>query len=110
MDLLPAKEPAQERLKRVVPLVYAYFFASRQRFLNSKISVMVKKNPDFHTPDDLHYTAINKNYVSGKTQNRQTKVDEFQTNDSIPFFLISLKAGDVGLNLTAADYVIHLDP
>jgi len=37
-------------------------------------------------------------------------VDEFQNNDAIPFFLISLKAGGVGLNLTAADYVIHLDP
>jgi len=37
-------------------------------------------------------------------------VDEFQTNDAIPFFLISLKAGGVGLNLTAADYVIHLNP
>ena len=49
-------------------------------------------------------------YLDGKTQNRQSKVDEFQNNDSIPFFLISLKAGGVGLNLTAADYVIHLDP
>jgi non-specific serine/threonine protein kinase len=37
-------------------------------------------------------------------------VDEFQNNDSMPFFLISLKAGGVGLNLTAADYIIHLDP
>lgn len=49
-------------------------------------------------------------YLDGKTQNRQSKVDEFQNNDSMPFFLISLKAGGVGLNLTAADYVIHLDP
>ncbi|MBI5962715.1 MAG: SNF2 helicase associated domain-containing protein [Chloroflexi bacterium] len=49
-------------------------------------------------------------YLDGQTQKRQDKVDEFQTNDAIPFFLISLKAGGVGLNLTAADYVIHLDP
>jgi non-specific serine/threonine protein kinase len=49
-------------------------------------------------------------YLDGKTQNRQAKVDEFQNNDSVSFFLISLKAGGVGLNLTAADYVIHLDP
>jgi non-specific serine/threonine protein kinase len=34
----------------------------------------------------------------------------FQNDATIPFFLISLKAGGVGLNLTAADYVIHLDP
>ena len=49
-------------------------------------------------------------YLDGKTQKRQDKVDEFQNNAAISFFLISLKAGGVGLNLTAADYVIHLDP
>jgi non-specific serine/threonine protein kinase len=37
-------------------------------------------------------------------------VDLFQNDPSYPFFLISLKAGGVGLNLTAADYVIHLVP
>jgi non-specific serine/threonine protein kinase len=49
-------------------------------------------------------------YLDGQTRNRQERVDEFQTNEDIPFFLISLKAGGVGLNLTAADYVIHIDP
>jgi non-specific serine/threonine protein kinase len=49
-------------------------------------------------------------YLDGKTTNRQSRVDSFQNDASIPFFLISLKAGGVGLNLTAADYVIHLDP
>ena len=37
-------------------------------------------------------------------------VDRFQTSEKPGLFLISLKAGGVGLNLTAADYVIHLDP
>ncbi len=37
-------------------------------------------------------------------------MDTFQNDPDIPFFLISLKAGGVGLNLTAADYVIHIDP
>jgi non-specific serine/threonine protein kinase len=49
-------------------------------------------------------------YLDGKTANRQAQVDLFQEDASVPFFLISLKAGGVGLNLTAADYVIHLDP
>jgi non-specific serine/threonine protein kinase len=49
-------------------------------------------------------------YLDGKTQNRQACVDKFQNDPDYPFFLISLKAGGVGLNLTAADYVIHLDP
>lgn len=40
---------------------------------------------------------------------RQERIDRFQAGDS-PLFLISLKAGGLGINLTAADYVIHLDP
>lgn len=49
-------------------------------------------------------------YLDGKTKDRQARVDAFQEQSEIPFFLISLKAGGVGLNLTAADYVIHVDP
>jgi non-specific serine/threonine protein kinase len=49
-------------------------------------------------------------YLDGKTKNRQEMVDNFQADENIPFFLISLKAGGTGLNLTAADYVIHIDP
>jgi non-specific serine/threonine protein kinase len=49
-------------------------------------------------------------YLDGKTTHRQAHVDVFQNDPSFPFFLISLKAGGVGLNLTAAEYVIHLDP
>ncbi|MCS6906417.1 MAG: SNF2-related protein [Anaerolineales bacterium] len=49
-------------------------------------------------------------YLDGQTYQRQSQVDAFQKDPDLPFFLISLKAGGVGLNLTAADYVIHLDP
>lgn len=49
-------------------------------------------------------------YLDGKTKDRQARVDSFQNNPELPFFLISLRAGGVGLNLTAADYVIHIDP
>lgn len=48
--------------------------------------------------------------LDGSTRNRQAVVEQFQSDDSIPVFLISLKAGGVGLNLTAADTVIHFDP
>jgi non-specific serine/threonine protein kinase len=40
---------------------------------------------------------------------RKTLVKEFQENDDIPFFVISLKAGGTGLNLTAASHVVHFD-
>ena len=49
-------------------------------------------------------------YLDGRTKDRESRVDSFQNNPALPFFLISLKAGGVGLNLTAADYVIHIDP
>ena len=48
-------------------------------------------------------------YLDGRTRDRAAKVKAFQTGAD-PLFLISLKAGGVGLNLTAADYVIILDP
>ncbi len=49
-------------------------------------------------------------YLDGSTKNRQSVIDEFQENPKIKIFLLSLKAGGVGINLTAADYVIHFDP
>ena len=47
--------------------------------------------------------------LTGQTQDRATPVEQFQ-NGEVPLFLISLKAGGTGLNLTAADTVIHYDP
>lgn len=48
--------------------------------------------------------------LTGSTINREKVVNEFQTESSRKVFLISLKAGGLGLNLTAADYVFILDP
>jgi len=49
-------------------------------------------------------------YLDGSTTNRGEVVERFQKSIDIPVFLISLKAGGVGLNLTGADTVIHFDP
>lgn len=49
-------------------------------------------------------------YLDGSTRNRQARVEHFQSDPDCPVFLISLKAGGYGLNLTAADYVFVLDP
>jgi len=49
-------------------------------------------------------------YLDGKTRDRAACVERFQTRPEVQLFLISLKAGGVGLNLTAADYVFILDP
>lgn len=49
-------------------------------------------------------------YLDGKTRDRQACVEQFEQDRECKIFLISLKAGGTGLNLTAADYVIHYDP
>jgi len=49
-------------------------------------------------------------YLDGSTKNRGEIVSEFQDNTDLKVFLISIKAGGVGLNLTQADYVFILDP
>ncbi len=49
-------------------------------------------------------------YLDGATRDRQAQVEAFQMEDKYKVFLISLKAGGVGLNLTAAEYVFLLDP
>lgn len=61
--------------------------------------------------EQLDERRIRYEYLDGGTPqaDRQARVAAFQQGDA-PLFLISLKAGGFGLNLTAADYVIHLDP
>jgi len=58
----------------------------------------------------LEKESICYEYLDGGTVNRKEKVQRFQTDADCPLFLISLKAGGSGLNLTAADYVFILDP
>jgi SNF2 family DNA or RNA helicase len=59
----------------------------------------------------LKQRGINYQYLDGKTtlKEREKRINNFQAGEG-DLFLISLKAGGVGLNLTAADYVIHMDP
>lgn len=49
-------------------------------------------------------------YLDGATKDREKQVERFQNDDKVRLFLISLKAGGLGLNLTEADYVFLLDP
>lgn len=60
--------------------------------------------------EQLNEKNISYAYLDGSTRDRQAQVETFQNDESIKLFLISLKAGGVGLNLTAADYVFILDP
>ena len=58
----------------------------------------------------LNEQHLQYSYLDGSTRDRQNQVNRFQNDDSIRLFLISLKAGGLGLNLTKADYVFLLDP
>jgi SNF2 family DNA or RNA helicase len=60
--------------------------------------------------EHLDKSGISYEYLDGKTRDRKVRVNRFQDDPDCRVFLISLKAGGLGLNLTAADYVFLLDP
>jgi hypothetical protein len=59
---------------------------------------------------ELDRLEISHEYLTGQTKDREEKVHRFQNDKDIRVFLISLKAGGTGLNLTEADYVYLVDP
>ena len=71
-------------------------------------SQFVKQLSLFRTYLDMH--KIDYAYLDGSTKDRMEQVNRFQEDPKLRVFLISLKAGGVGLNLTKADYVFILDP
>ena len=58
----------------------------------------------------LDAAGVRYEYLDGRVRDRQARVDRFENDATCPLFLISLKAGGHGLNLTAAGYVFILDP
>ncbi len=60
--------------------------------------------------EEMKYRGWTYDMLTGSTQDREQVIDHFMQTADCQFFLISLKAGGVGLNLTAADYVMLLDP
>lgn len=58
----------------------------------------------------LEEDGVKYEYLDGSTKDRQERVDRFQNDPTVTVFLISLKAGGMGLNLTGADTVVHFDP
>ena len=59
---------------------------------------------------ELEERGLSYCYLDGSTKDRMEQVKRFNTDSSIPVFLISLKAGGSGLTLTGADMVVHFDP
>ena len=92
------------KLDRLMEMLSIMFAEGRRVLLFSQFTEMLALIEARLQEDDVAFVKL-----TGDTKDRATPVKAFQTGD-VPLFLISLKAGGVGLNLTAADTVIHYDP
>ncbi len=104
-SLLPNAEEESGKLQALMMDLEAIREEGKKALIFSQFASMLhliaKKLQDQGTPYCL---------LEGETKDRETQVQKFQEDPSIPFFLLTLKAGGVGLNLTAADYVLLYDP
>jgi hypothetical protein len=92
------------KLAALMTLVDSLVTDNRRVLIFSQFTSMLKI-----IEEQLISRCYNYLILTGRTQHRQALVDTFQQGQ-IPIFLISLKAGGTGLNLTCADTVIHYDP
>jgi SNF2 family DNA or RNA helicase len=98
-------ETASSKLDMFSELVEEVIDGGHRVLVFSQFTTMLALLKERLAADGIDYC-----YLDGSTTNREEVVEKFQTNVAIPVFLISLKAGGVGLNLTGADTVIHFDP
>ena len=99
------KKYASAKLELFLELVGEIVSAGRKVLVFSQFTQMLDI-----LAKELEEQEIGYHYLSGKTNNRKELVQDFNSNEKIPVFLISLKAGGTGLNLTSADNVIIFDP
>jgi len=96
-------EPSTKQLA-VVSLLNQFIKEKRKTLLFSQFTSVLHEMETLLNEANIRYVAL-----YGDTRDRSTPVSKFQTSSEISVFLISLKAGGVGLNLTAADRVIMMD-
>lgn len=99
-----SKVTASAKLDALRDLVCEMHSEGRRMLIFSQFVSMIKLIETMLQQENIEYVKI-----TGQTRDRQTPIRSFQEG-SVPVFLISLKAGGTGLNLTAADTVIHFDP
>jgi superfamily II DNA or RNA helicase len=92
------------KLDRLMEMLSIMFAEGRRVLLFSQFTEMLALIQERLEADKVNFVKL-----TGDTKDRGTPVKKFQSGD-VPLFLISQKAGGVGLNLTAADTVIHYDP
>lgn len=96
--------PSSAKLNELLTLLKQKVSEGRKVLVFSSFTTMLDLIGDELSTNKMDYVRLD-----GSTTNRGAVVKTFQEGD-VPVFLISLKAGGVGLNLTAADTVIHYDP
>ena len=104
MEHPPPDEEASAKLDRLLELLEEAMDEGHRVLVFSQFVTMLG-----HIRTRLEAAGITYCYLDGSSQDRAQQVQNFQ-NGQAPVFLISLKAGGTGLNLTAADTVIHFDP
>ncbi|MFT5643173.1 MAG: superfamily II DNA or RNA helicase [Janthinobacterium sp.] len=101
---LPAQTAVSAKLVDLMQMVEDLLDEGRKILIFSQFTSMLKL-----IEQELALRNISHALLTGETRDRAAQVAAFQQG-AVPVFLISLKAGGVGLNLTAADTVIHYDP
>jgi SNF2 family DNA or RNA helicase len=104
IDPARAEAPAA-KLETLLPMLEEVLAAGHKALVFSQFTsflALLRK--------DLDARGLAYQYLDGRTRDREAKVRAFQEDRACGLFVISLKAGGVGLNLTAADYVFLLDP
>ncbi|MBT2294592.1 DEAD/DEAH box helicase [Pseudomonas fluorescens] len=101
---LPARGSTSGKLDSLMEMLEELFEEGRRVLLFSQFTSMLSL-----IEDELKKRGVEYAILTGQTRDRRTPVKEFQSGKR-QIFLISLKAGGVGLNLTEADTVIHYDP
>ena len=99
-----AKQIESSKFKLFKELIEEMRPSSHRALVFSQFTSMLQIMREWMDEEGIKYA-----YLDGSTKNRQSLVDEFNEDDSIQVFLLSLKAGGTGLNLTGADTVIHYD-
>lgn len=104
LKLRDGVERPSAKLERLIEMVSELLSEGRKIIIFSQFTSMLDLIRRRFDADDLHYSLL-----TGDTKDRKTAIEAFQ-NGAADVFLVSLKAGGVGLNLTAADTVIIFDP
>jgi superfamily II DNA or RNA helicase len=97
--------PSSAKLDALIPQLEEVIDEGHKALVFSQFTSFLKIVREILDREGIRYE-----YLDGQTRDRASKVKQFQEDSKCPLFLISLKAGGLGLNLTAADYVFLLDP